>query len=124
MIINTDHLGMDDRRRLADLLAGLPPTDSLYPLACRLQDEVAAAPTRMPDSRLSRLAQRAVAGALDLVEMVQAKRAVRHLTVEQFTFGAHGSCADCGHLREDHEHFTRQTYCVQCSCETFEETQA
>lgn len=123
MIINTDHLWADDRRRLADMLAGLPPTDSLYPLACQLQDAVNA-PSGMRDSRLSRLLDRAVAGALDLVEMVQAKRAVRNLTAEQFMGDVHGSCTDCGHRREDHEHFTRQTHCVQCSCETFETAQA
>lgn len=124
MIINTDHLWMDDRRRLADMLAGLPPTDSLYQIACRLQDEISAAPTGMPDSRLSRLLDRAVAGTLDLVETIQAKRAVRHLTAEQFMGGMHGSCTDCGHRREDHNHFTRQTHCVQCSCEAFETAQA
>ena len=117
MIINTDELWADDRRRLADLLAGLPPTDSLYPIACRLQD-AAAAPSGLPNSRWSRLLDRAICGALDLVEMVQAKRAVRNLTVQQFTAGA--TCASCHHVREDHTHYTRQTYCAQCPCETFE----
>lgn len=119
MIIDTDQLWPDDRRRLADLLAGLPPTDSLYDLSCRLQNEAMDAMRPQPrDGFWTRMAERAILGVLDVVDAIRARGEMPDDVWEAFE-RATIDCT-CGHGRFDHEHYTSAENCSSCDCVRFE----
>lgn len=109
MIIDTARLSPGDRLRLADLLAGLLPTDSLYPIAARLQNEAtgAAPPERDPIVRL-------LTWMLAIVEGIQARRAVRRFLAATFP-----PLCLCGHDHHAHDHCRPVRDCAVCWCGSY-----